>query len=122
MKNISLYINFFIGIFWISFITWRLILLERLPYVIVQRLSWLQVCIVVSVLLWNVVEVVSIYKLLHRDMSQSILVKRLLVVVNHIYWKPLRVIEAFILHTIPCIREVLGSVGDLVVKYRFKRY
>jgi len=82
MKNISTSLNILLGIFWISFIIWRLILLERIPYFIVQRLSWLQVCIVV----WNMLEVFSIYKLLRRDISQSILMKKVMVLVNVIYW------------------------------------
>jgi hypothetical protein len=71
MNKLSLYLNIFISISWILFISWRLILLERLPYVIVERLSWLQVSIVFCILVWNMVEVVSVYKLLMKDVSQS---------------------------------------------------
>jgi hypothetical protein len=117
MKNISLYLNFFIGISWIFFVTWRLILLERIPYVIVQRLSWLQVCIVVSIIVWNFAEVFSLYKLLRKDTAQSMVVKQLIALVNVVYWTPLKAVEEYILHSIPSMRPVLSKVGDIAVEY-----
>lgn len=53
-------IHLSIGMVWIPFIVWRVMILERQPYVIIQRLSWIQVVIVLSIMVWNVVECISI--------------------------------------------------------------
>jgi hypothetical protein len=44
-----------VGIGWISLIVWRIAVLERQPYLIVQRLSWIQVLIVLSIMTWSIV-------------------------------------------------------------------
>jgi hypothetical protein len=48
---------------------------------------------------------------------QSMLMKRLIVLVNYVYWVPLRVIEKYILSIMPSIRILLNSIGDFIVLY-----
>jgi len=84
----------------------------------VERLSWLQVFIVFSILFWNMVEVFSIYKLLNKHISQSILVKRLVVVINIVYWRPLGAVEKYIVDTIPyTVLKSIGIISNIIALY-----
>jgi hypothetical protein len=70
-----------------------------------------------SILVWNFVEIISIYKLLRKDTAQSIFIKRVIVLVNVVYWVPLMTMERYILHVMPSIRILLNSIGDFIVLY-----
>src|SRR5271155_5699465 len=64
------------------------------------------------------VEVFSIYKLLNKHISQSILVKRLVVVINIVYWRPLGAVEKYIVDTIPyTVLKSIGIISNIIALY-----
>lgn len=108
-------INISLGLAWISFIVWRILLLDRYPYIIKERLSVLQICIVISIMTWNIVELASIIKQLQGEVDPGWIVKKAITILNIIYWGPLRIIEAHILSRVPSIKVWLTRLGDILV-------
>jgi hypothetical protein len=108
-------LSLLIGIGWISFIAWRIAILERQPYVIVQRLSVLQVVIVLCIMTWSVVEMASIYRQLSGQVQPNSLVKALRNIIDIVYWKPLLAVETCVLWAIPSMRVWLTVLGDALV-------
>jgi hypothetical protein len=103
-----------IGIFIIMFIAYRLLVLERIPYNISERISFLQVIIILSIMLWNIVEIISIVREIQKTKPGrlSLVIKK---IIDKIYWGPLALVEARILK-IRGIVQVLHTLSYGIVK------
>jgi hypothetical protein len=111
MRLLQLYLG--IGI--ISFIIWRIFILERIPYNLTYA-GILQGIIIGCIMLWNIVEVISIISQLNkRTPWQSGIVKKIRKLVDMVYWKPLSFV-GIILCKEPIISYSLDSIEKLLLK------
>ena len=103
-----------IGIMWIMFIAYRLLVLERIPYNIKERISLLQVIIILSIMIWNILEIISIVRQIQKAKPGwlSIVLKKL---IDKVYWGPLAIVEARIVE-IKGMVQVLYKIGNGLVK------
>jgi hypothetical protein len=99
-----------IGITWINFIFYRVILLHREPYMISNRIALIQTIIIIGVLVMNLVELYSIVKLVLKWNKAGTLTKYMIKLIDIVYWKPLASIEKEIMK-IPGSGRALLSIG-----------
>lgn len=100
-----------IGITWINFIFYRVIILQREPYIISNKIHILQVLIIGGILLINIIELYSIVKIVLKLKKVGTLTAYGIRIINVIYWKPLESIEREIMK-MPGIGKVLQSIGE----------
>jgi hypothetical protein len=103
------------GIIIISFIIWRILLIKREAYTILERINWFQVIIIISIIIWNVIEIYSINRILKKDMQQGWLVQEIVKGINYVYWGPIASVEARIVKLIPSIRDIVMLIGRQVI-------
>jgi hypothetical protein len=108
-------ISLSIGISIIIIIIWRILLLKREPYNILGIISWIQVIIILSIMVWNIIEMYSIIRILKKDIKQGWIVQQVVKGINYVYWGPLASVEARIVNEIPSIRERLVKLGDKLI-------
>jgi|ERR1700677_44343 len=100
-----------IGITWINFIFYRVIILQREPYIISNKISIIQVIIIIGILVINIIELYSIIKVILKWNKVGIIAGYVYKIINAVYWKPLQSIEKEIMK-IPGIGKVLLSIGE----------
>jgi hypothetical protein len=99
-----------IGISWINFLIYRVLLLQREPYCITNKIGIIQCIIILGVLLINVIELYSIVKVIFNWTKVGRIAGYVHKVINAIYWKPLATVEVEIMK-IPGIGKVLIGIG-----------
>jgi hypothetical protein len=100
-----------VGITWINFIVYRIMILQREPYIINNKIHILQGVIIIGILMINIIELYSIIKIVLKYKKIGTLTAYGIRIINVIYWKPLASIEKEIMK-IRGIGKVLESIGE----------
>ena len=103
-----------LGITWINFIFYRVMILQRESYIISNKIALIQSLIIVGVLVINLIELYSIVKLIFKWNKVGTLTKYMVKIINLVYWKPLRSIAEEIMK-VPGIGKVLISIGKALL-------